>query len=88
MEKGAEERVEFYAGNGRFGGKCREGFFGEMLAKLLGGISAIILLVSGTKNFFFVFGNKVKKKWKNRITFLIIPYLITSNTIYIINSIL
>ena len=62
MEKGAEERVEFYAGNGRFGGKCREGFFGEMLAKLLGGIMGIILLVSGTKNFFPVLAKKLDKK--------------------------
>lgn len=61
MEKGAEERVEFYAGNGRFGGKCREGFFGEMLAKLLGGIMGIILLVSGTKNFFPVLAKKLDK---------------------------
>ena len=61
MEKGAEETVEFYAGNGRFGGKCREGFFGELFAKLLGGIMAIILLVSGTKNFFPVLAKKLDK---------------------------
>lgn len=62
MEKGAEETVEFYAGNGRFGGKCREGFFGEMFAKLFGGIMAIILLVSGTKHFFPVLAKKLDKK--------------------------